>query len=625
MVSRSLRGALLILLVTTAWAQAPRGEAARRLMELRAAESRMAAIESALEAATVGLRVGPNQGSGVIVSSDGLILTAAHVFEKPGTKVQVMFSDGKRGKAVTLGRETTSDCGLMRLTGDGPWPFAPMGSSKDLNPYQFAVALGHPGGVDLERGVVLRWGRLTSIRDRFLRSSCVIDQGDSGGPLFDLEGRVIGIHSRIMPSPTANYHVPIDRFRKVWDRLLKGESWRERRKPRPRFGPGPVLGIRGDDAPGGCVVLEVYEDLPADEAGLKKGDVISFIDGDVVRGIAGLKKLLATKESGVFVDFVVRRGERRVEIPVMLRVRGKTEDAWTLEKTEEAVRPLLDSMRGRVFEIEDAKGRRRAEATALGDLLVAKASAVPEEAVVLDDDGNRHTIRVVGRDPDRDLIFLSAEGLRVEGFPVPATTAWKRGQILLVAGSHGRLLARGIVSVPPRKLPGAGGFLGIYIADAPSGVRVDRVSPGSAAEKAGLARDDVIHAVDSSVVTTRDGLIKVINAHRPGAEIRLKVRRGGKPLVLKAILDRRPRTRRGPGRFIRRSRRLDGFSNVVQTDAVLEPEDCGAPVLDSRGALRGLLIARSSRTESYVLPISDVAAALRSLARSSEAVSDDSR
>ncbi len=627
MVSRGFCGMLLFLLVTTTWAQTPRSEAARRLTELRAAEMRMTAIETSLEAATIGLRVGPNQGSGVIVSADGLILTAAHVFDEPGKTVQVMFSDGKRGKAVTLGRETTSDCGLMRLLGDGPWPFARMGTSKKLEPYQFAIALGHPGGVDLDRGLVLRWGRLTSVGDRFLRSSCVIDQGDSGGPLFDLEGRVIGIHSRIMPSPTANYHVPIDRFHKVWERLLKSESWRERRKPRPRFGPGPVLGIRGDDAPGGCVVLEIYEDLPADEAGLKKGDVISFVDGEAVRGFAGLKNLLATKESGVFVDFVIRRDEKRIEIPVMLRVRDKIEDAWTLEKTEDAVRPLLASTRGRVFSIEGRKKQRRAQAVALGDLLVAKASAVPEDAVVVDEEGDRHAIRIVGRNADRDLVFLSAEGLPVAGFPVPAAkgTAWRRGDVLLVAGPHGRLLARGVVSVPPRNLPGAGGFLGVYIDDAPSGVRVDRVSPGSAAEKAGLARNDVIHAVDSSVVTTRDALIKVIKAHPPGAEIRLDVQRGGKPLVLKAVLDRRPRPRRGPARFIRRSRRRDGFPNVVQTDAVSEPEDCGAPVLDSRGRLRGLLIARSSRTESYVIPISEVAAALRVLRHPAEAVSDDSR
>ncbi len=627
MALRILRCLSFLVVVTTSWAQASGDGERTKLAELRAAEARMTGIERSLEAATVGLRVGSNQGSGVIVSADGLILTAAHVFERPGRTVQVVFSDGRRAKAVTLGRETTSDCGLMRLLDGGPWPFARMGTSKDLAPYQFTIALGHPGGVDLDRGLVLRWGRLTSVGGRFLRSSCVIDQGDSGGPLFDLEGRVIGVHSRIMPSPTANYHVPIDRFRRVWERLLKGEDWKERLRPRPRFGPGPVLGIRGDDAPGGCVVLDVYEDLPADEAGLRKGDVISFIDGEAVRGVGGLKELLATKESGVFVDLVIRRGEQRIEIPVMLRVRSKVEDDWTLKKSEEAVRTLLQSARGRVFEIRSEESVRRAQAVALGDLLVSKASAVPGDGFIVDEAGRRHALHVLGRDKAKDLVFLSAEGLAVAGFPVSQGPApiWKRGEILLVAGDHGKLLARGVVSVPPRNLPTAGGFLGIYIADAPSGVRVDRVNPGSAAERAGLRRDDIIRAVGSTVVSTRDGLIKVINAHRPGAEIRLEIHRGGKPLVLRAVLDARPQSRRGPTRFVRRSRRRAGFQNVVQTDAISQPEDCGAPVMDSRGRLRGLLIARSSRTESYVLPISQVMSSLEAVRRPAEAVSDPVR
>src|SRR5204863_1854494 len=146
---------------------------------------------------TVGVQIGGVQGSGVIINAEGYVLTAGHVSGDPGREVNIILHDGKTVKGKTLGRNTIIDSGLIKITDQGKWPFAEMGSSKDLKAGQWCIALGHNGGY--QRGVEprLRLGRVVLTRDDVIRTDCTLVGGDSGGPLFDMNGRVIGIHSRI--------------------------------------------------------------------------------------------------------------------------------------------------------------------------------------------------------------------------------------------------------------------------------------------------------------------------------------------------------------------------------------------------------------------------------------------
>src|ERR1043166_8191567 len=109
---------------------------------------------------------------------------------------------------------------------DTKYPFLEMGKSADLKVGQWVIAIGHPDGVRANRGPVVRVGRILVASQFVLQTDCTLVGGDSGGPLFDMEGRVIGIHSRIGGAKIIeNMHVPIDTYREEWDRLAAGEEY----------------------------------------------------------------------------------------------------------------------------------------------------------------------------------------------------------------------------------------------------------------------------------------------------------------------------------------------------------------------------------------------------------------
>ena len=173
----------------------------------------------------MAIQVGRANGSGVIIDAEGHLLTAAHVAGVPGRRATIHLPSGKTVYGITLGLNQKLDSGLIQITDPGPWPFAPIGKSADVKVGQWCLATGHPGGYDPHRPPVLRWGRVLRTEDSAILTDCTLVGGDSGGPLFDLEGHVIGVHSRIGKNLTVNVHVPVDQFSQSWDRLLKGEMW----------------------------------------------------------------------------------------------------------------------------------------------------------------------------------------------------------------------------------------------------------------------------------------------------------------------------------------------------------------------------------------------------------------
>lgn len=173
----------------------------------------------------VGVQVGPARGSGVIISKDGYVMTAGHVVGRPGQKVTFTFSDGETAEGVTLGMFKSFDAGLMRIKDCDDLPFVEKGVSADLKSGDWCIASGHPLGYQPGRPPVVRVGRILRVNEDAVQTDCPLVGGDSGGPLFDLEGRVIGINSRIGPRMEMNFHVPVDVFTTNWERLAKGDQW----------------------------------------------------------------------------------------------------------------------------------------------------------------------------------------------------------------------------------------------------------------------------------------------------------------------------------------------------------------------------------------------------------------
>ncbi len=266
---------------------------------------------------TVSVRIGGAQGSGVIVTEDGYVLTAAHVSGEPGRNVFIKLADGSEVRGKTLGVNRNTDAGLIKINGSKKWPHAEMGDSGQLKLGQWCLALGHPGGFQKGRPPVVRLGRIISQRATMIQTDCTLVGGDSGGPLFDLEGRVIGIHSRIGASTDWNFHVPVQSYQKNWERLASAEAW-GRQGGQPRGPRGPILGILGEDHKQGCRVIEIIPDLPAQQAGLKSDDVITLFEGKPVMGIMGLQKLVRAHKPGDVVRVEFLRGEKRTTKKITL-------------------------------------------------------------------------------------------------------------------------------------------------------------------------------------------------------------------------------------------------------------------------------------------------------------------
>ena len=371
------------------------GENPKSLAQLRAMEDHVREVSDRVKEATVNINMGMGQGTGVIVSSDGIILTAAHVIERPRKLALITFSDGSQAKATTLGVEAGKDSGMLKIfeliepeeevdvtdtedidealsdedeseetdqnksgseiapeddgkkseedradddkseedpdalplkniddnndgddvdvveaafeEGDLPFfPYLDMGISDDLKDGQWVIAVGHPGGLDEKRGMVVRVGRIINQRDSAIRTDCTLVGGDSGGPLVDMDGNLIAIHSRIGSRLQDNLHVPVDVFSDTWDRLISGY----------KIGESGKLGVTIN--PRSTLVSDLAKGGPASRGGLHVGDIIKAIGDTVVTTRSEIGDALAEHYPYEKVTVTVRRGSNDVELVVML-------------------------------------------------------------------------------------------------------------------------------------------------------------------------------------------------------------------------------------------------------------------------------------------------------------------
>jgi serine protease Do len=267
---------------------------------------------------TVGVIVGAAQGSGVIVSKDGMVLTAGHVSALPDRKCQIVMPDGRILKGKTLGADHGMDSGMIQITDKGEYPFCEMGNSADLKAGQWCMAIGHPGGWQKGRSPVVRLGRIQASSKSFIQTDCALVGGDSGGPLFDMHGKVIGIHSRIGNLITANLHVPIDTYRATWDRLVAGEEWGNDSLFTFAKASDAYMGLSLDPDSKDCRVLTVNDASPAAKAGLRANDIVRMFDNKKIRRQEDLLRLMQNKHPGNEVTLEVVRGEDIVILRVTL-------------------------------------------------------------------------------------------------------------------------------------------------------------------------------------------------------------------------------------------------------------------------------------------------------------------
>ena len=319
--------------------------------ELKERERKVKKVVSELMPTVVAV-VGNDQpatGSGVIINEDGLIMTAGHVTEAAGKELTIIFPDGRSVKGESLGANRTRDAGLARITEEGKWPFAKIGDSKNAKLGEWLIAMGHPGGYDLNRSPPIRLGRLISSGSMgMLRTDCTLVGGDSGGPLFNLEGEVIGIHSSIGGSLAENRHVPSSVFKAGWDRMLAGEIWGSLGMMAAGVNPDrPMLGVRMNDSNGQVTVDKVFPNSPAKRAGIEDGDVILKIDGIAAEQMSDVVDQVSSSSAGDVLEVQIMRNNKEQSYKVKLvswedlaSGLGNEEEPKLSQETEK-VRPQL--------------------------------------------------------------------------------------------------------------------------------------------------------------------------------------------------------------------------------------------------------------------------------------------
>ena len=286
--------------------------------DLPAPEGRkdLEAIQSALvealpqaREATVCIEIGEGSGSGVIVSPDGLVLTAAHVSGGVGKEVTVVLEDGKKLKAKTLGLESETDAAMIQIEEEGTYPFVEIDRDSSTRLGDWVFAIGHSGGFDKDRGSVVRVGRIVRIAHSTIQSDCSLIGGDSGGPLFDLTGCLIGIHSRVGMALAENNHVPMTEYTRNWDALKNGEFIGEGPfAKKPVKGSG-FLGLATESHPKGLRVMKVGKKTPAEDAGVKEGDVITSFNGKNFKDRKELQDELKEMAADDEVILEIERGD----------------------------------------------------------------------------------------------------------------------------------------------------------------------------------------------------------------------------------------------------------------------------------------------------------------------------
>jgi S1-C subfamily serine protease len=279
-------------------------------------EEPVADVAAALSSSVVQVETRNGLGSGVIIRSDGYILTAAHVV-MGSREVTVRLADGTRLDGTLIGADANSDIAVIRVD-QSALPAA--ATSTDIRVGQIAIAIGSPWGLDqtVTSGVVSSVARTVVGSDgaprTMIQTDAPINPGNSGGALADRHARVIGINSAIYSSSGGSdgvgFAVPIGTALSVADRLISGEQIRT-----------ALLGVEGTDpatGPVGALITGVLPDSPADEAGLRVGDLITAFDGRVIQSFPDLGAAVRAAAPGDTVTLAISRQEEEITIRVTL-------------------------------------------------------------------------------------------------------------------------------------------------------------------------------------------------------------------------------------------------------------------------------------------------------------------
>ncbi len=264
------------------------------------------------------------QGSGIILDRKGLIVTNNHVIDG-ASQVHVSLKDGRTFTGEVVGSDEATDVAVIRVDASD-LPAAELGDSEGLRVGQFVLAIGNalalPGGPTVSMGVLSAKGRPLPgsdfIFEGLLQTDAAVNPGNSGGPLADLDGRIIGITTMMIPyAQGMGFAIPINTVKRIAQEIL--ESGRVSRR---------WIGISGVDVTpqlarrynlqteSGFLVAEVVPGGPADHAGLRSGDVVVGADGNMVKHTKDLLQAVSRTQPGGSLTLGINRTGRTGSLDV---------------------------------------------------------------------------------------------------------------------------------------------------------------------------------------------------------------------------------------------------------------------------------------------------------------------
>jgi serine protease Do len=265
-------------------------------------------------------------GSGVIVSSDGYILTNNHVVGH-ADEIHVTLLDKREFTAKVVGKDPKTDLALIKINTNQPLPAASLGDSNVTEVGDWVVAIGSPFGFNLTvtSGIVSAKGRaLGGNYDNFSQTDASINPGNSGGPLFNTAGEVIGINTAIYSSTGSNagigFAIPIDIAKDVMrqlkdrGRVVRGWLGVEIQEVTPAL--AQSFGLA---APTGALVAGVQKDGPAAKANIQRGDIIIKFNGETVHDEHELPEMVASTALNKAVPVEVIRGNKHITLTATIQ------------------------------------------------------------------------------------------------------------------------------------------------------------------------------------------------------------------------------------------------------------------------------------------------------------------
>lgn len=341
-----------------------------------------------------GLRMPPQgempfrgQGSGFIVSSDGLILTNAHVV-RDARQVTVRLSDRREFAAKVLGSDPATDVAVLKVEARG-LPTVTLGDPKSVQVGDWVLAIGAPFGFEqtATQGIVSAKGRSLPGDSYvpFIQTDAAVNPGNSGGPLFDAAGRVVGINAQIYSRSGGfqglAFAIPVDVALHVKDQIVAhGRVVHARLGVTMQDLSAPLAESFGLKSPDGALVSGVVPGSAAEKAGLKAGDVVTAVDGKPIHVAGDLSSRVGLARPGDRMTLSVWRDKARTDLPVTL---GRAEPDRPQAAAEGdggalglAVRPLArrelrESGLDHGLLVEGVSGAARLAGIEPGDVLLA--------------------------------------------------------------------------------------------------------------------------------------------------------------------------------------------------------------------------------------------------------------